>query len=117
MRADAGQAGRTKHLPAPPVTRPKERLSRTDQTEWAPWGLQLIGTGRKPGRLPTTANCSCASRMCWGEGKALVLRGRMAGRGSAPWYRFRVAESSRARTDESCAPLERQGEGAYARPP
>ena len=44
--ADAGQAGRTecpKHMPALPVTRPKEHLSRTDQAEWAPWGLQLIG--------------------------------------------------------------------------
>jgi soluble lytic murein transglycosylase-like protein len=110
--ADASQAGRTecpKHLPAPPVSRPKERLARTDQAEWAPWGLQLIGDWSEARALADYRNLQLRFPHVLGDRKALVLRGRMAGRGSATWYRVRVAESTRARAQELCGRLERAG--------
>jgi len=110
--ADAGQAGRAecpKHLPAPPVTRPKEHLARTDQAEWAPWGLQLIGDWSEARALADYRKLQLRFPQVLGERKALVLRGRMAGRGSATWYRVRVAEPTRARAQDLCSRLERAG--------
>jgi hypothetical protein len=44
-----------------------------------------------------------------GDRPPLVLRGPIAGRGPAPWYRVRVSESSRERAEELCARIARAG--------
>jgi hypothetical protein len=44
-----------------------------------------------------------------GDRKPLVLRSRVAGRGSATWYRVRVAEASRESAGKLCAKLEAVG--------
>jgi SPOR domain len=41
-----------------------------------------------------------------GERKPLILRSRAAGRGSATWYRVRVAEATREGANKLCAKLE-----------
>jgi hypothetical protein len=44
-----------------------------------------------------------------GERKPLILRSRAAGRGSATWYRVRVAEATREGANKLCAKLEAAG--------
>jgi len=80
-----------------------------EEAEWAPWGLQLIGDWSEARALADYRKLQLRFPQVLGERKALVLRGRMAGRGSATWYRVRVAESTRARAQELCGRLERAG--------
>ena len=95
------------HLTALPVT-PVDRLATTDQAQWAPWGLQLIGDRSEARALADYRKLQQRFPHVLGDRKALVLRS-MAGRGSATWYRVRVAESTRARAQELCGRLERAG--------
>ena len=96
------------HLTAPPV-KPINRLATTDQAQWAPWGLQLIGDRSEARALADYRKLQQRFPHVLGDREALVLRSRLAGRGSATWYRVRVAESTRARAQELCGRLERAG--------
>ena len=115
-REDASHPGRQParcpaHFPPAPA---KERLAtrgpgQVDQAAWAPWGLQLIGDWSEARALSEYKKLQARFPQLLGDRKPLVIRGSTAGRGSAPWYRVRVAESNRARADELCARLERAG--------
>ena len=96
----------------PPPARERIATARTAQVDagaWGPWGLQLIGDWSEARALAEYRKLQARFAPLLGDRKPLVLRGRMAGRGSATWYRVRVAESTRARADELCARLERAG--------
>jgi len=77
--------------------------------EWGPWGLQLIGDWSEARALSGFQKLQTRFPAILGDRKAAVLRGRMAGRGSATWYRVRVAEATRERANVLCARLERVG--------
>jgi hypothetical protein len=96
------------HLTAPPIKH-LDRLATTDEAQWAPWGLQLIGDRSEARALADYRKLQQRFPHVLGDRKALVLRSRLAGRGSATWYRVRVAESTRARAQELCGRLERAG--------
>jgi len=74
-----------------------------------PWGLQLIGNWSEDRALAEYRDLQQKFPDILGDRPPLVVRGTMAGRGSASWYRIRVAESTRERADELCARLERAG--------
>ena len=96
------------HLTAPPAS-PLTASPRPIRPEWAPWGLQLIGDRSEARALADYRKLQQRFPHVLGDRKALVLRSSMAGRGSATWYRVRVAESTRARAQELCGRLERAG--------
>jgi len=73
------------------------------------WGLQLIGNWSEDRALAEYRDLQQKFPDILGDRPPLVVRGTMAGRGSASWYRIRVAESTRERADELCARLERAG--------
>ena len=74
-----------------------------------PWGLQLAGDWSEARVLSEYQKLQARFPSVLGDRKAVVLRGQIAGRGSASWYRVRVAEATRERANELCARLERIG--------
>jgi hypothetical protein len=74
-----------------------------------PWGLQLIGDWSEDRALTDYRKLQGRFPTILGDRQPLVLRSRMAGRGSAVWYLIRVAESSRQRATELCNKLEAAG--------
>ena len=74
-----------------------------------PWGLQLAGDWSEARALSEFQKLQTRFPSVLGDRKAVVLRSQIAGRGSAPWYRVRVAEATRERANELCARLERVG--------
>ena len=96
------------HTTAPPV-KPIDRFATTDQAQWAPWGLQLIGDRSEARALADYRKLQQRFPHVLGDREALVLRSSLAGRGSATWYRVRVVESTRARAQELCGRLELAG--------
>jgi hypothetical protein len=75
----------------------------------APWGLQLAGGWSLSRTLADFNTLQARFPTVLGERKPVVLSGRIAGRGSAIWYRVRVAETTRERATELCRRLERAG--------
>ena len=80
-----------------------------ERENWGPWGLQLIGDWSETRALAEYQKLQQRFPAILGDRKPLVLRGRMAGRGSAAFYRIRVAEGSRDGANSLCARLERAG--------
>jgi hypothetical protein len=74
-----------------------------------PWGLQLVGDWSENRALADYRKLQQRFPAILGDKQPLVLRGKMAGRGSAVWYRIRVAESTRQRAHELCIRLESAG--------
>ena len=74
-----------------------------------PWGLQLAGDWSEARALSEFQKLQTRFPSVLGDRKAVVLRSQIAGRGSASWYRIRVAEATRERANELCARLERVG--------
>ena len=87
---------------SPPAAEPRDEA-------WGPWGLQLIGNWSEGAALSQYRRLQERFTSVLGDRKPLVLRSRMAGRGSATWYRIRVAESTRERATLLCAKLEAAG--------
>jgi hypothetical protein len=75
----------------------------------APWGLQLAGGWSLSRTLADFNTLQARFPTVLGERKPVVLSGRIAGRGSAIWYRVRVAETTRERATELCKRLEKAG--------
>ena len=74
-----------------------------------PWGLQLAGNWSQTRALADFKKIQARFASVLGERKPVVLRGQMAGRGSAIWYRVRIAEATRERAVSLCAKLEKAG--------
>lgn len=74
-----------------------------------PWGLQLTGNWSEFQALNEYRKLQERFPAILGNKQPLVLRSQMAGKGSAVWYRVRVAESTRDRAKELCKKLETAG--------
>ena len=74
-----------------------------------PWGLQLAGNWSMNAVLAEYRGLQKRFPAVLGNREPLVLRSRMFGRGSAPWYLVRVAEATRERAQELCFRLEAAG--------
>jgi len=80
-----------------------------ERAAWAPWGLQLTGNWSEARALAAYRDLQKKFPAILGDRPPLVLRGAMAGRGTAAWYRVRVAEPTRERANQLCAKLESAG--------
>jgi hypothetical protein len=80
-----------------------------ERAAWAPWGLQLTGNWSEAQALAAYRDLQKKFPAILGDRPPLVLRGAMAGRGTAAWYRVRVAETTRERATQLCAKLESAG--------
>jgi hypothetical protein len=81
----------------------------SEESVWAPWGLQLIGSSSESGVLADYRRLQAKFPSILGDRKPLILRTRAAGRGSAIWYRIRVAEGTRESASKLCAKLAAAG--------
>jgi hypothetical protein len=76
---------------------------------WKPWGLQLAGDWSESRVLNQFRHLQDKFPSVLGSHEPLILKGAAAGRGSASWYRVRVAESTREAASQLCARLEAAG--------
>lgn len=99
-------------LVAPSGSRPQKdaRAMETGETSVSdPWGLQLTGHWSENRALAEYRDLQKRFSAVLGDKQPLVLRGQLAGRGSAPWYRVRVAERTRERAMVLCNRLKAAG--------
>ena len=80
-----------------------------EKTGWGPWGLQLTGNWSEIKALADFKQLQKRFSSVLGDRAPLIIKSRMAGRGSATWYLIRVAESTRDRANQLCARLEAIG--------
>jgi hypothetical protein len=76
---------------------------------WGPWGLQLAGDWSEARALDVYRKLQQRFPTILGGRDPLVLKSRGVGRGSATWYRIRVAESTQDRAKSLCNKLEAAG--------
>jgi hypothetical protein len=86
-----------------------DAAATAERAAWAPWGLQLTGNWSEAQALAAYRDLQKKFPAILGDRPPLVLRGAMAGRGTAAWYRVRVAETTRERATQLCAKLESAG--------
>ena len=79
------------------------------KTEWGPWGLQLTGNWSEAKALSDYKQLQMRFSTVLGDRAPMIIRSRMLGHGSAPWYLIRVAESTRDRAKQLCSRLESAG--------
>jgi len=79
------------------------------KTEWGPWGLQLIGNWSQAKALSDYRVLQKKFASVLGDRAPMIIKSRMLGHGSAPWYLIRVAESTRDRAKQLCSRLESAG--------
>jgi hypothetical protein len=79
------------------------------KTEWGPWGLQLTGNWSEAKALSDYKQLQKRFSSVLGDRAPMVIKSRMLGHGSAPWYLVRVAESTRDRAKQLCSRLESAG--------
>jgi Transglycosylase SLT domain/SPOR domain len=101
-------------LPCGELARRAPMLPRTavgveEKTEWGPWGLQLIGNWSQAKALSDYKQLQKRFRSVLGDRAPMVIKSRMTGYGTAPWYLVRVAESTRDRAKQLCTRLESIG--------
>ena len=84
-------------------------ISDIDAGPWGPWGLQLAGDWSQSRALAQFKKIQTKFAGVLGDRRPVILRGQMAGRGSATWYRVRIAEATRERAVSLCAKLEKAG--------
>ncbi len=106
--AGSREASLPPHQPAPGRSA-SDAAATGERAAWAPWGLQLTGNWSEAQALAAYRDLQKKFPAILGDRPPLVLRGAMAGRGSAAWYRVRVAESTRERANQLCAKLESAG--------
>jgi hypothetical protein len=95
--------------PHQPASGPVSGAANEERAAWAPWGLQLTGNWSEAQALAAYRGLQKKFPALLGDRPPLVLRTAMPGRGTAPWYRVRVAESTRERAAQLCAKLESAG--------
>jgi hypothetical protein len=105
--AGSREASLPPHQPAP--GRSASDSTNGERAAWAPWGLQLTGNWSEAQALAAYRDLQKKFPAILGDRPPLVLRGAMAGRGTAAWYRVRVAETTRERANQLCAKLESAG--------
>jgi hypothetical protein len=92
-----------------PRPAPEPAVAPVDQAAWAPWGLQLAGAWSEAQALAEYRRLQQRFPAILGDRPPLVVRGAMPGRGSAAWYRVRVAEETREGAAQLCVRLESAG--------
>jgi hypothetical protein len=105
--AGSREASLPPHPPGP--GRSASDSANGERAAWAPWGLQLTGNWSEAQALAAYRDLQKKFPAILGDRPPLVLRGAMAGRGTAAWYRVRVAETTRERATQLCAKLESAG--------
>ena len=85
---------------------PRKAASVETKTDWGPWGLQLTGNWSEARALSDYKQLQKRFSSVLGDRAPMIIRGRMLGHGSAPWYLIRVAESTRDRAKQLCSRLE-----------
>jgi hypothetical protein len=90
-------------------TEPRNTVRIEEKTDWGPWGLQLIGNWSEAKALSDYKQLQRRFSSVLGDRAPMIIKSRMAGRGSAPWYLIRVAESTRDRAKQLCSRLESVG--------
>jgi len=80
-----------------------------DRTVGGPWGLQLVGSWSESQALSDYRALQKRFQPVLGDKPPMIIKSRMAGRGSAPWYLIRVAETTRDRAKQLCSQLEAIG--------
>jgi hypothetical protein len=88
--------------------RPRDAIA-ANLAEWQPWGLQLAGDWSESKVLAMYDALQKKFPSVLGDRQPLILKNQMAGRGSALWYRIRVAEQTREAANRLCAKLEAAG--------
>ena len=84
-------------------------ISDIDAGPWGPWGLQIAGDWSQTRALAQFKTIQTRFSGVLGNRRPVILRGQMAGKGSATWYRVRIAEATRERAVSLCAKLEKAG--------
>ncbi len=87
----------------------RKATSVETKTDWGPWGLQLAGNWSEAKALLDYKQLQKRFQSVLGDRAPMVIRSRMTGHGSAPWYLVRVAESTRDRAKQLCSRLESVG--------
>jgi hypothetical protein len=82
----------------------RKAASIETKTDWGPWGLQLTGNWSEARALSDYKQLQKRFSSVLGDRAPMIIRGRMLGHGSAPWYLIRVAESTRDRAKQLCSP-------------
>jgi hypothetical protein len=80
---------------------------------FAPWGVQLAGSFSKAAALAAYARARSSYSTIIGKIEPMVIGGRVASRGFAPYYQVRAPAPSRAAADALCEKILRAG-GACA---
>lgn len=88
---------------------PRKPASVETKTDWGPWGLQLTGNWSEARALSDYKQLQKRFSSVLGNRAPMIIKSRMLGRGTAPWYLIRVAESSRDRAKQLCSRLESAG--------
>ncbi len=88
---------------------PRTAVSIEAKTDWGPWGLQLIGNWSEAKALSDYKQLQKRFQSVLGDRAPMIIKSRMTGHGSAPWYLIRVAESTRDRAKQLCSRLESIG--------
>ncbi len=88
---------------------PRIAVRVEEKTDWGPWGLQLIGNWSEAKALSDYKQLQKRFQSVLGDRAPMVIKSRMMGHGSAPWYLIRVAESTRDRAKQLCSRLESIG--------
>ena len=87
----------------------RKAASVETKTDWGPWGLQLTGNWSEAKALSDYKQLQKRFSSVLGDRAPMIIRSRMMGHGSAPWYLIRVAESTRDRAKQLCSRLESAG--------
>lgn len=90
-----------------PVARPA--VHHPTQGAWAPWGVQVAGAWSSAKALATYAALRRKHGSLLGSRDPLLVGGRLRTRGTATFYRVRVAVPSRQSADKLCASLKAAG--------
>src|SRR6266568_4057513 len=88
---------------------PRKAASVDTKTDWGPWGLQLAGNWSEAKALSDYKQLQKRFSSVLGDRAPMIIRSRMVGHGTAPWYLIRVAESTRDRAKQLCSRLESAG--------
>jgi soluble lytic murein transglycosylase-like protein len=88
---------------------PRKAASVEAKTDWGPWGLQLAGNWSEAKALSDYKQLQKRFSSVLADRSPMIIRSRMLGHGSAPWYLIRVAESTRDRAKQLCSRLESAG--------
>jgi len=113
VRSEPADAFAGNTIPCDLITKPlAQRASPPairDSGAWGPWGLQLAGSWSESRVLADYQALQRKYPQILGDRSPLIVRGRMAGRGSATWYNLRVAETTRENASKLCSQLEKAG--------